>query len=381
MLMSEAWPLRGSVRTRSDDHPGRGAVFPFVMQQGLRDLRGVVVGMNVLAGGAFVFDPFRAYANGLVTNPNMAIFGSPGQGKSALVKTLLSRMDALSGASRFVAIIDPKGEYIDLAGWLGYQVLSLRPNGGVRLNPLGGDATIEEGATDRRSKLVGALAGQVLDRPLSGLEEQTIWAAVEILGTHDRASLRDLVVLLGEPTTELLAAAEVDRSDWSRSTDPLRRALSRLVDRSLRGMFDGDDSVNISGTNRGVVIDLSAVYGDPIALPLVMVAVTGWLQELRATQGGGRQWIQVFDEAWGLLQHDRSPRPQSAWKLGRTWGVATCWSLDCRTCGRRMTTITVKITSGLVGHGHTVVLRQAAAEQSDLNPAGPRARSGSSPTW
>jgi hypothetical protein len=74
-----------------------GAVFPFVMQQGLRDLRGVVVGMNVLAGGAFVFDPFRAYANGLVTNPNMAIFGSPGQGKSALVKTLLSRMDALSG--------------------------------------------------------------------------------------------------------------------------------------------------------------------------------------------------------------------------------------------------------------------------------------------
>jgi hypothetical protein len=149
-----------------------GAVFPFVMQQGLRDLRGVVVGMNVLAGGAFVFDPFRAYANGLVTNPNMAIFGSPGQGKSALVKTLLSRMDALSGASRFVAIIDPKGEYIDLAGWLGYQVLSLRPNGGVRLNPLGGDATIEEGATDRRSKLVGALAGQVLDRPLSGLRNR-----------------------------------------------------------------------------------------------------------------------------------------------------------------------------------------------------------------
>ena len=137
------------------------------------------------------------------------------QGKSAWVKTLLARMDALSGASRVVAIIDPKGEYIDLAGWLGYQVLSLRPNGGGRLNPLGGDATIEEGATDRRSKLVGALAGQVLDRPLSGLEEQTIWAAVEILGTHDRASLRDLVVLLGEPTAELLAAAEVDRSDLS----------------------------------------------------------------------------------------------------------------------------------------------------------------------
>ena len=348
-----------------------GAVFPFVMQQGLRDLRGVVVGMNVLAGGAFVFDPFRAYANGLVTNPNMAIFGSPGQGKSALVKTLLSRMDALSGASRFVAIIDPKGEYIDLAGWLGYQVLSLRPNGGVRLNPLGGDATIEEGATDRRSKLVGALAGQVLDRPLSGLEEQTIWAAVEILGTHDRASLRDLVVLLGEPTAELLAAAEVDRSDWSRSTDPLRRALSRLVDRSLRGMFDGDDSVNISGTNRGVVIDLSSVYGDPIALPLVMVAVTGWLQELRATQGGGRQWIQVFDEAWGLLQHaSLAAYLQSAWKLGRTWGVANVLVAHRLSDLRAQAddgTSTVKITSGLVSDTATrVVLRQAAAERSDF---------------
>jgi hypothetical protein len=105
-------------------------------------------------------------------------------------------------------------------------------------------------------------------------------------------------------------------------------------------MFDGDDSVNISGTNRGVVIDLSAVYGDPIALPLVMVAVTGWLQELRATQGGGRQWIQVFDEAWGLLQHASLAATSSrlgSWDGRGAW--RTCWSLTgCQTCGRRPTT-------------------------------------------
>jgi len=168
-----------------------GAVFPFVMQQGLGALRGVVIGQNVLAGGAFTFDPFAAYEAGLVTNPNMAIFGSPGQGKSALVKTMVARISALMGDRRYTAIIDPKGEYVDLARHLGWQVLALRPGGTVRLNPLGG--TTDDAATDRRSKLLGALASQVLERPLTGVEEQTIWATVEILGVRGGACLRDVL--------------------------------------------------------------------------------------------------------------------------------------------------------------------------------------------
>ena len=42
-------------------------------------------------GGAFVFDPFDAYAAGVVSNPNMIVAGSIGAGKSTIVKMLLDR--------------------------------------------------------------------------------------------------------------------------------------------------------------------------------------------------------------------------------------------------------------------------------------------------
>ncbi|MBP9066992.1 MAG: hypothetical protein KBF84_13015, partial [Candidatus Microthrix sp.] len=83
------------------------------------------------------------------------------------------------------------------------------------------------------------------------------------------------------------------------------------------------------------------------------------------------QWIQVFDEAWGLLQHaSLAAYLQSAWKLGRTWGVANVLVAHRLSDLRAQAddgTSTVKITSGLVSDTATrVVLRQAAAERSDF---------------
>jgi type IV secretory pathway VirB4 component len=68
---------------------------------------GIVLGSDLL-GGDFSFDPFSAYADGRVTNPNMVIFGQLGRGKSTLVKTLLLR--AVAQGCQAV-VLDPKGEY------------------------------------------------------------------------------------------------------------------------------------------------------------------------------------------------------------------------------------------------------------------------------
>ena len=48
----------------------------------------MVIGDDLL-GGSFVFDPFEVYAQGVVSNPNMVVFGQIGRGKSAFVKTFL----------------------------------------------------------------------------------------------------------------------------------------------------------------------------------------------------------------------------------------------------------------------------------------------------
>src|SRR5215475_6400244 len=126
-----------------------GAAYPFIAEAGLGQ-RGVVLGDDLL-GGSFVFDPFELYAAGVVSNPNMVVFGQIGRGKSAFVKTFLWRQ-AVFGRRAWV--VDPKGEYSDLADAWGVRPVALRPGGTIRLNPLdrGPDAASASEGTDATAR-------------------------------------------------------------------------------------------------------------------------------------------------------------------------------------------------------------------------------------
>ena len=65
------------------------AAYPLVSEAGLGH-EGVLIGRDVL-GGSFVYDPFVLYRQGVVTNPNMVVFGQIGRGKSSFVKSYLWR--------------------------------------------------------------------------------------------------------------------------------------------------------------------------------------------------------------------------------------------------------------------------------------------------
>src|SRR5579863_8879475 len=108
-----------------------GAAYPFTAEPGLGGA-GVLVGRDLL-GGAFCYDPFELYGAGVLTNPNMVVFGQLGRGKSAFVKSYLWRQSVFG---RRAWIVDPKGEYGTLATAWGVHPVSLRPGGAVRLNPL-----------------------------------------------------------------------------------------------------------------------------------------------------------------------------------------------------------------------------------------------------
>ena len=144
-----------------------GAAYPFIAEAGL-GRRGVVIGDDLL-GGSFVFDPFELYAAGVVSNPNMVVFGQIGRGKSAFVKSFLWRQ-AVFGRRAWV--VDPKGEYGDLADAWGVRPVALRPGGAIRLNPLdpGPDADGEAApdATGRRQDGTALLTGQRLSRSRTG---------------------------------------------------------------------------------------------------------------------------------------------------------------------------------------------------------------------
>jgi hypothetical protein len=343
------------------------SIYPFSVQ-GSFGHRGVYVGVDLLAGGGeFCWDPFDAYADGHVTNPNCWILGEPGNGKSALVKCLLWRQAAVYGAQRFTAIADPKGEYSDLAERLGLTVVRLAPGGTTRLNPLApGPAARHEPPERqvlRRSQLCTALLATVLDRPLTQVEDAALFAAVEqLVEAGGEPTLLDVARLLREPSPSMAAQLRQPITSITADTAPVGFALDKLLTRSLRGMFDGPSTVPLAWDGPGLVLDLSAVPLDNEALPLVMVAAAGWLQQLMACPGPQR--LQVLDEAWALLGNRHTAAYlQSCFKLGRTYGISnlciTHRASDL-TAQADDGTATAKIAAGLLADSATkIILRQA----------------------
>ncbi|MGH9019675.1 MAG: helicase HerA domain-containing protein, partial [Acidimicrobiales bacterium] len=121
-------------------------------------------------GGEFVFDPFDAYAAGLITNPNVVVAGSIGAGKSTVVKMLVDR--ALDRGRRCV-VIDPKGEYADLARVHGVSSVSL--GRGAWCDPL------PENDTEALA-LIRAILSSALGAPLGAEEHYALDDAWESVG-------------------------------------------------------------------------------------------------------------------------------------------------------------------------------------------------------
>ncbi len=367
----DRWLHRGLALPR---HQGTTAhlasAYPLVAEGGL-GAGGAYLGTNVLTGGAgFAFDPFEAYRAGLVTNPNVLVAGEPGTGKSATVKCFINRACGVFG--RWVAIADPKGEYVDLAAHLDLDVIRLRPGGLARVNPLdpgpAGQGADRDEVARRQAQMASALLGCVLHRDLSPVEDAAVGWACQHLADPKRgqATLSDLAALLAEPTDDMAARAHVSTVELARQVDALTYGLGKLLDRSLRGMFDGPTNVNLDWSGPGVVVDLSAVHHDPDALTLVLVCVTAWLQAILARPDGPPR-LQVLDEAWALLASERTSRYlQSCWKLGRSYGVANIAVVHRFSDLRSQAddgTATSKVAAGLLADTQTRVLFRQATDQ------------------
>lgn len=368
-----------------------GAAYPFLTEAGLGH-RGVLVGHDLL-GGSFVHDPFELYAAGVVSNPNLIVFGQIGRGKSALVKTYLWRQ-AVFGRRAWV--VDPKGEYGPLAGAWGVRPVALRPGGPVRLNPL--DPGSEDGGghdgrdpDDRRSGLLASLAAACLGRPVRPRERAAAdLALTTVCRRADVPTLPAVVDALLDPAEEEARSIRTDRATLLEDGRDVALELRRLVHGDLRGMFDGPTTGGLDLAAPLVVLDLSALYDSP-ALGVLMACATAWLQAALARQaslraagspradGRPRHVLVVVDEAWAVLANLGVARwLQASWKLSRAYGVANVAVLhrlsDLRAVGAAGSE-QVGLASGLLADSETrVVYAQspgevaAAGEPLSLSP-------------
>src|ERR1700761_2294613 len=274
---------------RSAERPGHRfttrhaqAIYPFVTAGGLGG-RGVYIGHDS-GGGAFCFDPWVLYAESVLDDPNVIVLGKLGQGKSALVKTLLWRM-LLFGRRAFV--LDIKREYGPLCRAVGVRPISLVPGGGVRLNPLA--SRPEEHA---QLELLRAVTVTALGGPLSQLEAGALREALRVVRLRGGAepTLPEIAAVLFSPVTAMAERLQTAPQTLAADARRVALALQDLCEGPLRGMFDGPTTPGLDLDARLLGLDLHAVRDSPAVGILITNGRSSTKLCLRQKEArGGRQ--------------------------------------------------------------------------------------------
>jgi type IV secretory pathway VirB4 component len=305
------------------------AIYPFTAAGGLGG-RGAFIGRDA-SGGAFCFDPWVLYEQGVLDDPNAIVLGKLGQGKSALVKTFLWRM-LLFGRRAFV--LDVKREYGPLCQAVGVRPVSLAPGGGVRLNPLA--ARPEEHA---QIDLLRAIATTAIGDQVTQVEAGALREALRTVRRHGRApvgtggdsaggrgepTLPEIAAVLFNPPAEMAAALQTDPEQLATESRRAALALQDLCEGPLKGIFDGPTTPGLDLDAKLLVIDLHAVRDSP-AVGILMACATAWMgaQLARTAERSDRaRMINVADESWKIIQHPGLGEWfQSNFKLARQFGV------------------------------------------------------------
>ncbi len=316
-------------RSRAGERPGHSATtahfqaaYPFVAEGGL-GAPGTYIGRDAY-GGSWLYDPWVLYERGILPGPNMLVVGQIGRGKSAFLKTYITRQRVFG---RQAWILDPKSEYAPLARALGGEPIALRPGGDVRLNPLS-----PRGGRDAQLSLLRSVAQAALRRELGPEEDAGLGAALEEVGGKEGAepTLPEVVEALLHPGEKMVDGVSAGtRERFAEANREAALALRRLCEGDLRGMFDGPTSGALDLEAPLVVLDLSAVQ-DSAALGILMTCAAAWLQGIvlerkrEAERGGdpGRKVIVGLDEGWRVASHiGVAEWLQQSFKLSRANGV------------------------------------------------------------
>jgi len=268
------------VSLRATERPGHRcttrhaqAVYPFVNTGGLGG-RGAYIGRDS-GGAAFCYDPWVLYGDGALDDPNVIVLGKLGQGKSALVKTLVWRM-LLFGRRAFV--LDIKREYGPLCDAVGVRPISLVPGSGVRVNPLA--SRPEEHA---QLELLRAVTVAALGDGLTQVEAGALREALRVVRARGggEPTLPQIARMLFAPVAAMAERMETTVAALAADARRGALALQDLCEGPLRGMFDGPTSPGLDLDAKLLVLDLHAVRDSP-AVGILMACASAWISALLA---------------------------------------------------------------------------------------------------
>jgi hypothetical protein len=298
-----------------------GGLFPLLASNGVPAV-GARLGYDVQSGGAFYVHPTEWVLRGIVTNPNLVVFGEPGRGKSSTVVAMMLRM-MLFGVRSLISG-DVKGEYTPLLRALGITPISLGRGSPNRLNALdlGPIRTRWPGwSTDQqREELTGILARWT--RLLTALAEAQGYSPTvtdelviskvlaRLVGAeHGNSVLRPITVpqvvaQLADPDDDLWQVTRfADHRQFLDHTRQITDALSNLVVGPLAGLFDEPTNFDLDWDAPVQSMDLSLLRprGDQ-AIAVALTCLGSWSSMITDLQDDGDVRLVVRDEVWRQMR-------------------------------------------------------------------------------
>lgn len=304
-------------------------IYPFVADAGLPHT-GPVIGVDLNADALWHYSPWDAYANSTdrgTMSTNILVLGAYRAGKSATIKTLITR--SLAFGHQAVVPSDAKGEWVVVADAIpGGTVIRLGGAHPTRLNPLDrgprrtgtSDDEHEQMVAQRRLSTLVALTEMALGAKLTAVEHAAVHHALTacITTTADHPTLRGVHTALGD-----LAADPADPRLAEGAVQP-RYVLRRFVDGDLSGLFEDASTVQFDQDAPLVVVDTSELFarGDLVA-QLTQVCTTAWIQAVVSDRAAHRTRYLVREEGWRDMRSLSSLQMFQQWlKLSRHYGIA-----------------------------------------------------------
>lgn len=276
---------------RNLDSSSAALTFPFVSSELVQE-SGILYGINKSNSSLVIIDRFS------LNNANSIIFAQSGSGKSYTSKVEILRQ-LMQGTK--VIVIDPEGEYKQLAKSVNGTYIKVSVNSAEKINPFAYslDSVTEDNnlpeqiqdLTELISLMVGSLTSEeraVVDKALL----QT-YKSVGLTGRKNGKRPEKITFpLLKDFYAELKHLKQKDLCD----------RLERFVKGSLAEVFNAQTNIELS--NRLVVFDIKDL--NQSLRPIMMMVIANFVNN--EVKRNPQKRMLVIDEGWLLLQEPESAR-------------------------------------------------------------------------
>ena len=275
--------------SRNMDTTSLATTFPFTTAS-LTANRGILYGINEHDGSLVIFDRFS------LENANTIVLAKSGSGKSFMVK-LESVRYLMFGAEVF--ILDPEGEYRDLAKSFGGEYVEFSFNAPVKINPFDLSQVSGSGENELGLKILSLHSLMSVVMGELSPEEDSILDKALVLTYRNKGITPDPETQHNEPPVmEDLYKALIGMEE--EIAQRLSARLEKFIKGSLAGIFNQQSNIDIK--NPFTVFNVQNLESSlkPVAMFIILDFI--WTTVKRSL----KKRILVVDEAWYLMKQKQS---------------------------------------------------------------------------